>query len=79
MYYPNASEWDNSDGGQLVLWPRDGGGGGKAGRRRQILPAGDRMVAFFSDEVEHEVLPVDASARAERLALSFWFLKPMAH
>jgi Rps23 Pro-64 3,4-dihydroxylase Tpa1-like proline 4-hydroxylase len=58
------------DGGELVLRPSD------ADRRRVVEPRGDRLVAFWSDEVEHEVLGVRSDAREERLALSFWFLKP---
>ena len=108
VYYPNVGEWSDADGGQLVLWPRDGegrkdgGGGGdnavllKGGgekgegeeegeggtrrrrrrRRREIKPVGDRLVLFYSNEVEHEVLPVSVDAARERLALSFWYLKP---
>ena len=58
------------DGGELVLRPSD------ADRRRVVEPRGDRLVAFWSDEVEHEVRGVRSDAREERLALSFWFLKP---
>jgi hypothetical protein len=58
------------DGGELVLRPSD------ADARRVVEPCGDRLVAFWSDEVEHEVLGVRSDAREERLALSFWFLKP---
>ena len=31
---------------------------------------------FYSDEVEHEVRGVREGVDGERLALSFWFLKP---
>ena len=34
------------------------------------------LAVFYSDEVEHEVLPVSPDAGQERLALSFWYLKP---
>jgi Rps23 Pro-64 3,4-dihydroxylase Tpa1-like proline 4-hydroxylase len=81
VYYPNARKWSAADGGQLVLWPRETGGGGEKGssssRRREVAPVGDRLVVFYSDEVEHEVLPVSPGAQEERLALSFWYLKPM--
>ena len=53
MYYPNAGEWSEGDGGQLVLWPRETGKGGEGGeeegssggkgvgsRRREIAPVG---------------------------------------
>ena len=74
MYYPARNgDWDaDADGGALVLWPRDGAGG----RRKSIAPKGDRLVVFFSDEVEHEVVGVNDGAAMERLALSFWYLKP---
>jgi hypothetical protein len=81
VYYPaRVIETENEkanadlalDGGELVLRPRDA----DASRRRVVSPRGDRLVAFWSDEVEHEVLGVKRTAREERLALSFWFLKP---
>jgi Rps23 Pro-64 3,4-dihydroxylase Tpa1-like proline 4-hydroxylase len=83
VYYPALPETENFqnekanksgalDGGELVLRPRDA----DASRRRVVSPRGDRLVAFWSDEVEHEVLGVKRTAREERLALSFWFLKP---
>ena len=71
VYYP-ARENLSTDGGELVLRPRDP----DAARRRVVSPRGDRLVAFWSDEVEHEVRGVKRHAREERLALSFWFLKP---
>jgi Rps23 Pro-64 3,4-dihydroxylase Tpa1-like proline 4-hydroxylase len=41
-----------------------------------VSPRGDRLVVFYSDEVEHEVVGVSEGAGRERLALSFWYLKP---
>ena len=70
VYYPNDAAWDASWGGEMVLWPRD------PARRREVAPVGDRLVVFRSDEVEHEVLPVADAAPTDRLALSFWYLKP---
>tara|TARA_B110000114_G_C14835393_1_gene294407 strand:- start:23 stop:439 length:417 start_codon:yes stop_codon:yes gene_type:complete len=79
VYYPNQTwaegcetdcENENAYGGELVLRPND------LAKRRVVAPKGDRLVAFWSDEVEHEVLGVKKNARAERLAVSFWFLKP---
>ena len=72
VYYPNGEGWldDGGRGGELVLFPS-----GRGGERRALAPRGDRLVAFWSDEVEHEVLPVREDAGEERLALSFWFLR----
>ena len=73
VYYPaRETVFTEKDGGELVLRPRDA----RAARRRVVSPRGDRLVAFWSDEVEHEVRGVKRHAREERLALSFWFLKP---
>ena len=73
VYYPaRETVFTEKDGGELVLRPRDP----DAARRRVVSPRGDRLVAFWSDEVEHEVRGVKRHAREERLALSFWFLKP---
>ena len=75
IYYPARGETPprGADlGGELVIRPRDS----VSARRRTLEPRGDRLVAFWSDEVEHEVRGVKRSAREERLAVSFWFLKP---
>jgi Rps23 Pro-64 3,4-dihydroxylase Tpa1-like proline 4-hydroxylase len=69
VYYPNRADWGEMDGGRLVLRPGD------ASRRVAIAPAGDTLVLFRSDEVEHEVEPVREGA-GERLALSYWYLRP---
>ena len=69
VYYPNRADWRESDGGRLVLRP------GEANRRVAVAPAGDVLVLFRSDEVEHEVEPVREGAE-ERLALSYWYLRP---
>ena len=76
VYYPSCNgDWDgDTDGGSLVLWPRETEGDG--GRRQVVSPRGDRLVVFYSDEVEHEVVGVSEGAGRERLALSFWYLKP---
>ena len=75
VYYPASNgDWDvDRDGGALVLRPGEDGTGG---RRETIAPEGDRLVVFYSDEVEHEVVGVSEGASRERLALSFWYLKP---
>jgi hypothetical protein len=77
VYYPNPNPNEEGksargvdDGGELVAFPSD------ASRRRSIAPVGDRLVMFYSDEVEHEVRGVREGVDGERLALSFWFLKP---
>ena len=69
VYYPNRADWKETDGGRLVLRPGD------ASRRVAVAPAGDTLVLFRSDEVEHEVEPVREGAE-ERLALSYWYLRP---
>lgn len=60
IYYLNP-EWRDEDGGALRVHLRGGA--------RDIEPRLDRLVAFFSDAVEHEVLP---TAR-ERLAVTAWY------
>jgi SM-20-related protein len=60
IYYLNP-DWGSGDGGALRVHLRGGA--------RDIEPRLDRMVAFLSDAVEHEVLP---TAR-ERLAVTAWY------
>ena len=69
VYYPNDN-WDTKNGGELVLHPND------VAKKKVISPIGDRLVLFWSDEVEHEVLGVTKNTSGDRLAVSFWFLKP---
>ncbi|WP_234735226.1 2OG-Fe(II) oxygenase [Tellurirhabdus bombi] len=58
-------DWQESDGGQLVVYLPQPDGGEEA---ISILPAGGRLVCFESDKLEHEVLP----ATRERLSLTGW-------
>jgi SM-20-related protein len=60
IYYLNP-EWRSEDGGALRAHLRGGA--------RDIEPRLDRLVVFFSDALEHEVLP---TAR-ERLAVTAWY------
>ena len=59
VYYPNPGLWRSSDGGNLRL---------HLNTEIDIEPAYNRLVVFFSDVVEHEVLP----SNRERLALTVW-------
>lgn len=58
--------WRTEEGGALRLHLAEGEG---ANASIDILPQAGRLVAFFSDGFEHEVLP----ARRERLSLTGWF------
>jgi len=60
-FYLNP-DWQDSDGGHIVLYPE----GGEAVR---IAPECNRMVLFPSGTMLHEVLPT----RRERLAIAVWF------
>ena len=53
VYYFNR-DWNSEDGGQLQLWPPDGGGA------IRIEPEHNTLVVFFSRLVTHEVLPARA-------------------
>jgi SM-20-related protein len=61
VLYLNAS-WRDSDGGHLRIHLGDGA-------VREVTPAGGTLVAFLSDQFEHEVLP----ATRERMAIAGWF------
>ncbi|MDF3835224.1 2OG-Fe(II) oxygenase [Cupriavidus basilensis] len=58
-------EWEQHDGGELVLYPPDG----QASALRQVLPQCARLAVFRSDLIPHEVLP----CRRTRWALTGWF------
>jgi SM-20-related protein len=58
-------DWQESDGGQLVVYLPEPSGGEEA---IQILPVGGRLVCFESDKLEHEVLP----ATRDRVSLTGW-------
>jgi SM-20-related protein len=57
--YLNES-WRSSEGGQLVLYHKEG--------EKEILPEGGRSVFFKSDEIEHEVKP----AKRYRMSITGW-------
>ena len=65
VYYLNR-DWREEDGGQLRLTPTDGS------NVVSVLPELDRLVLFWSDTVEHEVVSTSPEA-PPRLAVSFWF------
>ena len=65
VYYLNP-RWAPADGGQLLLSPP-----GRPGEAVAADPVADRLVAFWSDAVPHEVAPVGPAA-PERIAVSFW-------
>ena len=60
IYYANPT-WRPEDGGLLRLYTARG--------PVDVEPRLDRLIAFLSTELEHEVLPV----HAPRLAISAWF------
>ena len=53
-------DWSEADGGELVLYTRQG--------EVRILPSWGRTVMFRSDELEHEVLP----GHRERRSITGW-------
>jgi SM-20-related protein len=56
--------WKQEDGGELALH--------LPGNDIFLEPMADRLVVFFSEQLEHAVLPV----KGERLALTAWFHAP---
>lgn len=59
------TNWQESDGGQLVLYLPEADG---SERRVNVLPLGGRLVCFDSGQLEHEVLP----ATRDRLSVTGW-------
>lgn len=55
-------DWDESDGGELVVYDKQGN------TLKKISPLAGRLVGFVSDEFPHEVLP----GKRERLSLTGW-------
>ena len=83
ILYLQDESWDA--GGALRLWvPNDGGGDDddparSLGSPVDVDPVGDRLVAFFADQLVHEVLPTRApTGGAEppplRFAHTLWFV-----
>lgn len=62
--YLNEPDWSAKDGGQLVLYPENGGDGQEV----VVVPTQGLMVVFESQELEHEVKP----AGRERLSITGW-------
>ena len=63
VYYLNPSDWDEElDGGALRMFTDEA-------THVDVMPKCDRLVAFRSDLIEHEVMP---SKRRERLAVTVW-------
>ena len=56
--------WKPEDGGELVLYLPE--------TEIRLEPVSDRLVVFFSEQIEHEVLAVNS----QRLALTAWFHSP---
>jgi SM-20-related protein len=59
-------DWNEEHGGQLRMFLND--------TSIDILPIAGRLVAFRSDQIEHEVLP----ATRERLSLTGWMLDQLS-
>ncbi|GAB5356881.1 hypothetical protein AAMO2058_000326600 [Amorphochlora amoebiformis] len=66
VYY--LSSIDPKHGGSLLLYPKNS-------KQITISPKKDRLVLFWSREVEHEVLPLKESSPEFREAISYWYLK----
>ena len=62
--YLNA-DWQETDGGQLVLYLPESDG---SERQVTVAPIGGRLVCFDSGQLEHEVFP----ATRERLSVTGW-------
>jgi len=65
VYYLNG-DWKEGHGGELVLHTKEG--------NVQVEPKLDRLVAFWSKEMEHKVLATSADA-PDRLAISYWAIE----
>lgn len=63
IYYLNLG-WKPGDGGELELYLPD--------LELQLEPVADRLVVFFSEQIEHAVLPNSRN----RMALTAWFHAP---
>ncbi|PFH37084.1 putative hypoxia- inducible factor prolyl hydroxylase (phd2) [Besnoitia besnoiti] len=82
IYYPNAPDWKEKDGGALRVYPRrrkeqqlsegSAAGSGEAKAVRDIAPAGDVLVLLRSRDMPHEVLP----CHRKRFAITLWMTGP---
>lgn len=64
--YLNDEHWENENGGELVLYPKENG----VETIKEIFPLPGRVVIFESQIMEHEVKPV---LKSERLSITGWF------
>lgn len=64
--YLNDEHWENENGGELVLYPKEQG----EETMKKIFPLPGRAVIFESQVLEHEVKPV---LKSERLSITGWF------
>jgi len=62
VYYLN-DDWSDADGGQIVLYDREGK------ELQRLLPKANRLVVFMSEEFPHEVL----AANKTRYSIAGWF------
>ena len=62
VYYLN-DEWNEEDGGELVIYDEEGA------FLKKITPNGNTLVVFLSDKFPHEVLP----AKRKRYSIAGWF------
>ncbi|KAL9180802.1 hypothetical protein ACHAXT_011255 [Thalassiosira profunda] len=73
VYYLTPDDWDAvQDGGALRMFSpalNNGGDGNEESGHFDVTPYSDRLVAFRSDIIEHQVLP---SLRRERIAITVW-------
>ncbi|CAK0796308.1 unnamed protein product, partial [Prorocentrum cordatum] len=63
VYLNGAPDWSPADGGELRVFPPEGG------PPLDFAPAGGRLVLFWADQIAHQVLP----ARRRRMALTYWW------
>lgn len=63
VFYLNPEDWQESDGGELVMYQDDDS------YLTRLTPKGGRLVVFLSEDFPHEVLP----ANRQRLSIAGWF------
>ncbi|ETN94748.1 SM-20-related protein [Zhouia amylolytica] len=63
--YLNDQDWDNNNGGELVLYLDENG----SEVEKRLYPLPGRVVIFESQRIEHEVMRVNSS---ERLSVTGW-------
>ena len=55
--------WDENDGGELVIYDEDNN------FLKKVIPQANTLVIFLSDKFPHEVLP----AKKRRFSIAGWF------